>query len=185
MGTVSRNVQIVLLCEDSQHEAFARRFLEARRLSTGRIRVEKAPRGGGSAEQFVRERFPIELASHRRIQGRVGQALIVLIDGDDHGVAGRMAQFDAACKTADQTPRDANESVAVFVPTWSIETWFAYLDGQAVDETRSNYPRLVRERDCGRHVDALVQMCNEEKLRQPALPSLEAACEEFNRRIAR
>jgi hypothetical protein len=176
-------VQIVLLCEDAQHEAFARRFLETQGWSTRRIRVEKASRGGGSAEQFVRERFPIELAAYRRAQGRVGQALIVFIDGDSDGVAGRLAQMDAGCNTAGQPPRGAGERVAIFVPTRSIETWFAYLDGKTVDEARSSYPRLERERDCARHVEELARMCSVRRLRQPAPSSLEAACDEYHRRI--
>ena len=38
-----RRVGTVLLCEDSQHEAFVRRFLKKRRLVTGHLRVEKCP----------------------------------------------------------------------------------------------------------------------------------------------
>ena len=38
-----RRVKIVLLCEDSQHEAFVRRFLNRMSWNTGEIRVEKSP----------------------------------------------------------------------------------------------------------------------------------------------
>ena len=96
MGRVSRNVQIVLLCEDTQHEAFARRFLEEAGWSTYRLRVEKAPGGRGSAEQFVRKRFPRELAVYRRRRGSVAQTLIVVLDGDDRGVRRRQAELDEA-----------------------------------------------------------------------------------------
>jgi len=57
----SRRVQIVLLCEDSQHEAFVRRFLVGMGWETRGMRVEKSPSAGGSAEQWVRIRFPKEL----------------------------------------------------------------------------------------------------------------------------
>lgn len=181
---MSRNVQIVLLCEDSQHEAFARRFLEQRGWSTHRLRVEKASRGSGSAEQFVRERFPIELGAYRQSRTRVGQTLIVIVDGDSRGVAGRVAQLNAECAAAKQPVRRSDERVGIFVPTWSIETWFAYLDGQMVDETRT-YPRLTRERDCQRHAVALTQLCDQGHLRQPAPLSLEVACDEFKGRIMR
>lgn len=53
-----RRVGIVLLCEDSQHEAFVRRFLKRRRLDTRGLRVRKCP--GGSAEQFVRKEYPVD-----------------------------------------------------------------------------------------------------------------------------
>ena len=44
---MSRSVQLVLLCEDSQHETFVRRFLDRAGWST-RLRW-KAPKGQGSA----------------------------------------------------------------------------------------------------------------------------------------
>jgi hypothetical protein len=184
VGEVSRNVQIVLLCEDTQHEAFARRFLTAMGWSTRRMRVEKGSDRGGSAEQFVRERFPTELAAYRSKRGSMGQALIVVLDGDRGGVEARHRELDAACEAKSCTPREPNEPVAVFVPTWRIETWFAYLDGQSVDETKSDYPRLRRERECQRHVNVLADMCRTDTLRTPAPPSLEAACAEFNDRIS-
>ncbi len=56
-----RRVKIVLLCEDSQHEAFARRFLKGMGWNTRELRVEKSPSASGSAEQWVREEFPNEL----------------------------------------------------------------------------------------------------------------------------
>jgi len=62
---MSRTVQWVVLCEDRQHETFARRFLKIAGLSARRLRAEIAPRGRGSAEQFVRERFPKELSAYR------------------------------------------------------------------------------------------------------------------------
>lgn len=45
---MSRRVQLVLLCEDNQHEAFARRFLNAMGWETRAMRVEKAPGGRGA-----------------------------------------------------------------------------------------------------------------------------------------
>ena len=175
---MSRRVQIVLLCEDSQHEAFARRFLKLNGWNTRSLRVEKAPQGRGAGEQFVRERFPTELSEQRRRQ--VAQALIVLVDGDAAGVEARLRALDESCRCKGVHVRSADEPVAVLVPTRSIETWFVYLDGQTIDEEQS-YPRLARERDCSRHVAALSEMCARGELYQPAPPSLEAACDEYDR----
>lgn len=52
-----RRVRIVLLCEDSQQEAFTRRFLEGMGWDTRELRIEKSPSAKGSAEQWVREGF--------------------------------------------------------------------------------------------------------------------------------
>ena len=95
---MSRNVQIVLLCEDAQHESFGRRFLEKAGWTIRHIRVEKAPKGLGSAEQFVRKRFPDELEAYRRRKHRVSVALIVMMDGDNHGVDQRVDEPDTACR---------------------------------------------------------------------------------------
>ena len=82
MGYVSREVQIVLLCEDGQHQVFVTRFLESTgrltRKAKHRLRVEKASQGRGSAEQFVRERFPKELAAYRSQRNLVSVALVVM-----------------------------------------------------------------------------------------------------------
>ncbi len=178
-------MQIVLLFEDAQQEVFARRFLVAVGLgNTRRLRVEKAPRGQGSAEQFVRQRFPSELVEHRRTAASVAQVLIVILDGDNLGVDGRQAALDEECLAAGIETRRDDESVLVVVPTWNIETWIAYLDGQTVDEARRDYPRLDRERECQPRVVRLVAMCHNGELRMPAPPSLEAACTEYMR-IAR
>lgn len=178
---MNRCVQMILLCEDRQHETFARRFLEKSGWPTRRLRVVIAPRGRGSAEQFVRERFAIELAAYRSNRNRVAQGLIVVCDGDRLGVGGRIDDFADTCRAHGVAPRKADDRVALFVPTWNVETWLAYLSGSTVDEATTNYPRLKRPRDCQPHVDRLYEMCQQKSLRQPAPPSLEAACLEYQR----
>lgn len=184
MGEVKRNVQIVLLCEDTQHETFARRFIEKAGWSTRRLRVEKAPGGRGSAEQFVRVRFPRELAAYRRQRRAVAQALIVILDGDKKGARRRAAELDEACRSNQMDVRRLDERVLVLVPTWNIETWIAYLDGQTVDEAKHDYPRLPRPSECQPRVETLAAMCRARMLRAPAPPSLESACTEYARHVA-
>lgn len=178
---MSRRVQLVLLCEDKQQEVFGRRFLNAVGWETRSMRVEKAPAGRGAGEQFVRERFPRELKAHR--SRPVSQVLVVMMDGDAEGPMARLNQLDKACREGGIAERARDERVAVFIPTWNIETWLAYLDGESVEEGRPDYPRLASERECQRHVDALAQMCRSEKLREPEPFSLEAACREYRLRL--
>ena len=172
-----RRVGIVLLCEDLQHAVFVRRFLKRRGLDTGQMRVEKCP--GGSAEQFVRERYPLELEA---LRGRHPKTvLIVVIDGDSKGVRRRRASLAEECRAANIKDRTAAEPVLVIVPTWNIETWLAYLAGDSVDETKGDYPRLSRESDCRPQVEALAAMCEQGQLRAPAPASLQDACSEYER----
>lgn len=180
---MGRNVQLVLVCEDRQHEAFARRFLNMAGWPVRRLRVEIAPPGRGSGEQFVREQFPKELAAYRANRHRVAQGLLVVMDGDDRGHRARLNELVRACEAARVEPRQSDDRVAIVVPTWNIEAWLAYLSGVDVDEGKRDYPRLQRPRDCQRHVKILYEMCQQRELRAPAPPSLEAACTEYRERL--
>ena len=179
LGTLTRNVRVVLVCEDTQHEVFVRRFLRDMGWKVRDIRVEKAPQGRGSGEQFVRENYPSELRSLRGKPGR--RALIAVVDGDKRGVDGRLADFERACVEQGVPSRRDEETVLLFVPTWAIETWLAYLDGNIVDESHPGYPRLAHESECQSHVEVLAGMCRERALRLPAPLSLVAACGEYGR----
>ena len=181
--TTRRRVHYVLVCEDRQHETFARRFLKEARLVTDpyQLRVERSPSGRGAADRFVQETYVTELEAGRRTH--VATTLLVLTDGDAVGVNGRLRRLDEACKRQGVAPRLPSDSVAVFVPTWNIETWLAYLDDQIVDESRKDYPRLAKPGDCQQHVRVLVSMCRREELRLPAPESLQAACGEYGKRL--
>lgn len=174
---------MVVLCEDLQHAAFARRFLSLQGWETRKLRFDVAPAGRQSAEKWVRERFPIELNVYRRQRNHLALRLMVLIDADATGHAGRLQQLSDACQAVGERPREHQEDVGVFVPARNIESWLAYLDGNAIDE-ETVYQRLTRESDCGRHAAALHAMCNAGALREPAPPSLVAACVEYRVRMA-
>lgn len=149
------------------------------------LRFKSSPLAKGSAEQFVREEFPKEIEAYRRNRNRVGCELVAMLDGDADGVDARFRALDEACNQASVSPRDNADHVAVFVPTWDIETWLVYLSGETVDEAKRNYPRLERPRDCRPHVESLVKMCRERRLREPAPSSLMSACQEYRTRISR
>ena len=178
--TTRQRVQYVLVCEDRQHETFARWFLK----KTGRVkdpyqlRVERSPGGRGAADRFVQQEYVTELEAARR--AHVAMALLLVVDGDAVGVDGRLRQLDEACKQKGVAARSPADRVAVFIPTWNIETWLAYLDDENVDDGRKDYPRLARLRDCRRHVGVLADMCRRKELRRPAPASLRAACEEYD-----
>jgi len=180
---MSRRVQAVILCEDKQQEVFVRRLLVTMEWPKRNLRLEPAPAGQGSAEQFVRKQFPKESRAYRRKRGHVALALIVVMDGDHRGVQGRLAELDETCRQDNVEVRRPDDHVLVAIPTWEIETWLAYLGGEAVDEASRGYPRLQRESECKPHVEALAAMCRERRLRRPAPPSLESACAEYEERL--
>ena len=171
-----RRVQCVLLCEDRQHEAFVRRFLRGK-LDIRDIRVLICPPGQQAAEQWVRMQYPREVRALRRNQ--VATSLVVMIDGDLYPIP-RLQILERALSEESLSLRSATEPIAIFVPKRNIETWIAYLNGQTVDE-QTTYPKLQRQRDCRSAVDILKQMCEQNHLRQPCPPSLQEACEEYQK----
>ena len=174
-------MKIKILCEDQMHEVFVRRAL----VNLGFHRRDFllpaiSPRGKDSAEQYVRERYPQELRILREKKHQK-LALIVVTDGDNVGVDRRFKQLQKSCQDCNIPPRQKGERVAFFVPTWDIETWLAYLDGQDVDETKRYYPELDFPSYCEPKAKNLADMCRQKQLRQPAPASLQSACDEYQR----
>ena len=180
---MKRTTKIVLLCEDEQHSVFMSRFFKVMGWNNRQLRIEKASRGKGSAEQFVRETFPAELEAYRQKRNLVSCMLAVMIDGDNQGVSARINSLQDACRRTGVQPRQAGDKVAIFVPTWNIETWLTYLEGTEVDEGRSDYPKLPRPSDCQDQVNKLQEMCHRQELQEPASPSLQTACHEYQSRL--
>jgi len=177
-----RRVRIVLLCEDSQQEAFTRRFLKEMGWNTRELRVEKSPSATGSAEQWVRERFPAELRVYRQRKHRAASALIAMIDADLRDVQDRIRDFEETCNSLHLPFRTDDEAVAIAIPKRNIETWIRHLNGEEVDE-RNIYPKLGRERECNRAALNLVRLCKMTGLRDNAPPAMVHACGEYNMRI--
>ena len=172
------STRIVLLCEDQQTDSFVRRFLRRRNFKHRDIYTLPLPNGGQSAEQWVRTRFPQEL---KIIRSRQDAFLIVIIDADAFTTDHRRDQLNRECQEQEIPERRPEDPVIIAVPRRNIETWFAYLDGEAVDETE-RYPRLTRASDCHRHAHELYRMCHrDQRLRPPIPPSLAEACGEYRK----
>lgn len=177
-----RRVRMVILCEDSQQEAFIRRFLKGMGWNTRELRVEKSPSAGGAAEQWVRERFPDELMVYRQRRKRAASALILMIDADRKNVADRITEIRSECRSRQVPFREDGEAVGLAIPKRNIETWIHYLNGATVNE-QDVYPKLDRERECRTAVTSLVLQCRTTGLSQDAPPALTAACDEYSGRI--
>lgn len=172
------SASIVLLCEDLQTESFVRRFLSYRGFHGREIKTLVAPPGRQSGEQWVRTRYPQEL---KAIRARQRALLLVIVDADTQSTEVRRTQLDQACNEKGVPRRRPEDPVIIAVPRRNIETWFAYLRGETVDE-RTTYPRLRRLRDCRSLARKLYRMCHQEqRLAEPAPPSLTEVCREYQR----
>ena len=177
----TNSVEVVVLCEDLQQEVFIRRFLQKRcGFNRHAFRPRISPSGRGSGEQWVREQFPQQLRAYRSQLGRRNSVLIVATDADTQEVGERLRSFELACQKDNIPFRRADEQVIFVVPKRNIETWFAYLRGETVNEAET-YRRYATENDCREDVAGLDEMCRQQRLEPVSPPSLNQACGEFAR----
>ena len=152
------SARIVLVCEDTPTDSFVRRFLRRRQFRAHDITTLPVPHGSQSGEQWVRERYPNQL---KAIRSRQDAFLIVVTDADQHTTEQRRSQLDEECGRQGVPARTSKDPVIILVPRRNIETWFAYIDGESIDETleyrawKSTNPRPL--------ADKLYRMCHEDQ----------------------
>jgi hypothetical protein len=94
----------------------------------------------GSGEQWVRERFPIEVTAYRRRNTHVETKLIAVTDADNLELQQRLARLDQKLHEAEVDLIQEDEQVARLVPRRNVETWILCLIGYEVDE-ETDYKR--------------------------------------------
>ena len=151
------------------------------RVAPRQIRTIPLPFGGGAGVTWVRDKLPAELKAYRSRSTRAATCLVVGCDADDQTVESRMQNLGGACTAAGVPFRANDERVAFAIPKRNIETWLAYLRGQAVNEADA-YPKYKFESECRSQVARLDEMCQNQHLEpEPPPPSLVTACTEFQR----
>lgn len=189
---MTTSIDVVVLCEDLQMFYFIKHFLknsgwDKKGFKTN-FRPKLTPPNSGSGEQFVRDSYPKELKAVRAIRQRKNAVLIVCTDADNLTIEERKKSLDEGCSRAQIDKRQSDEQVFILIPNRNIETWFAYLRKENVDEDsvdeagkKKRYKKYIQESHCDPDILALTQMCETKTLRQPAPPSLIAACKEYEK----
>jgi hypothetical protein len=134
----------MILAEDRQQQQFARRWLVARGYDKRKIVLLDIPVGEGAGEQYVRRKYPDEVAIHRRKANHINLRLLVLIDADTSEVQYRLGQLAESLEAARAAPVERKEGIALLVPRRNIETWVHYLGNQA-DESTDYKPKTMEE----------------------------------------
>ncbi len=171
--------EVAVLCEDLQQYTFVYHFLIGCGVHPRRIRKVPYPIGEGSAEQFVRQQYPVEVKTYRSKRNHLQIGLVVMIDADARSVQDHFEELDEALTQARQDKRQPGERIGIFIPKRAIETWIYYLQGRAVNEN-DPYPHLARESDCKAVVETLAAQ-RHQPLAEDAPPSLQTACGELKR----
>ncbi|MCP4362510.1 MAG: hypothetical protein GY796_31275 [Chloroflexi bacterium] len=175
-----RKVNLIIVCEDSQQEAFARRYFTKRGFERRKIRVLKCPSGSRSGEQFVRRQLVREVNMYRQKSsyGHGGIALAALIDADRMSVQERLQQIDSALEQEGLESIKQDERITIFVPKRNIETWLRFANGEDVNESKP-YPKLNKPKSCKHEVDLYVNTICKDSIPDNAPPSLIHACHEL------
>jgi hypothetical protein len=177
---MTRKTRVVVLCEDRSHWHFIRAYFVERGWNKRQLTSKISPAGEGSAEQWVRETYALELNTYRS-KAQENVCLVVMIDGDRMTLQQREQQLQVVAQRRGIQSRSADERVALFVPCRNIETWFAWLDGVVVDDN-SDYKATYRK-GIGRRNFAikLSQRCMQDNGLDNAPISLQLACAEWAR----
>ncbi len=185
-----RRVEIVILCEDVQHRAFAKGVFESRGFR--KIRFLPIPMGKGAATQYVYKCYPERVKAYRVLANRnkFTHALAVFVDADKKSVRDRLSELDAKLVENDMPRRKDDEKIAAFIPKRHIETWLMYLmqrnvDGKTVNEKisyKSKYGNKYSVKSCIPYAKKFgMDICPSDSLPQNAPPSLRYACKELER----
>jgi hypothetical protein len=113
------NAQIFILCEDTVHYHFARKYFELLGFDKRKIRGDYNPKGRsiGSGAEFVKTRFEKEVKAFRSKSNYLNTVLVVIIDDDTKDNAKHLKPVPLA-----------DEAILIFSPIRNIESWFCYID---------------------------------------------------------
>lgn len=178
----NRYSKIIILCEDIQHEVFVRRFLKkAHGIQDNRelIVIRNPDKSKDSKEQYVREKFPVQLKTLRQRHAKT--TLIVVTDADNKEITERAQTLNTACSDAGIEPRSLKDNVAFIIPKRNIESWIDYLNGKE-EQTKKVYNKLSKkESECQPAIEKLYDIC-QQKTTPPDFPdSLASACREYRK----
>lgn len=169
--------RIRVWCEDREHESFIRSLFESLGVGRKSLHIIPAPRGTGSASNWVIKRYPELLREARASKHQADLGFLVVVDRDNYGPARRRQQL----REESGGQGDTNERIAVLVPTWSIETWVLWLTGAEVNEATSVKDRLDSMEFRGRLGQAVRAWASPSTNEATAVPSLNAARAELKK----
>ena len=128
--------RVYILCEDRMTERFLRNL--CRRFSVKVVDANPQPSAEGAASAWVRKNYAEKVVKLRSKNYQQNLGLLVGLDGDNRGGRRRNVELEEALRAAGEAPRSEAEPIAIFTPTWCIETWLAHLCGRSsVREDRS------------------------------------------------
>lgn len=117
---MSNNAQVFILCEDTAHYHFARKYFELLGFNNRKITGKYNPKGRivGSGAEYVKENYDKEIKAFHS-KNHMDYILVVIIDDDTKDNAKNLYQKYMPLP---------NETILIFSPVRNIESWFCYID---------------------------------------------------------
>lgn len=137
---------IVVVCEDQEHQNLVRRYLIRVGHESRSVRFDLTQQGSGS--QYVRQQIPRQVAACRNTLGRKTRCLlIVMTDADDLTATAREASLHAELAKSGMKAVSTDEPIVILIPKWQVETWIKCLLGQVVreDDKKSDQPPVTSD----------------------------------------
>lgn len=142
---MSKPTNVLLLVEDLRHRQFTYRYLRKLGFRAHDLRFKMSPSGSGSAEQWVREQFPVEYVECRRRNTHVSTRLVIVLDADSRPVQDRMRELDQSLQAAQVPATNSTDALVIrLIPKRNIETWILCLNDIPVEET-TNYKNRAED----------------------------------------
>jgi cellulose synthase/poly-beta-1,6-N-acetylglucosamine synthase-like glycosyltransferase len=117
---MSNKAQVFILCEDTVHYHFARKYFELLGFNSRKIRGKYNPKGRsiGSGAEYVKESYEKEIKAFHS-KNYMDYILVVIIDDDTKDNVKYLYQKYAPLQ---------NEPILIFSPLRNIESWFCFID---------------------------------------------------------
>lgn len=126
---------VVILAEGQEDQNLVWHYLKnctPYKKKMGRVTKVALPANRGCGSQYVRERFPKEVAACR---GRHAQSLLIVItDADNKSAIERERTLHNELTQNHHDAIKAEEPIIILIPKWQVETWVKCLYGQVVQE---------------------------------------------------
>jgi hypothetical protein len=168
--------QVFILCEDSVHYHFIRKYLELLSFNSRNIKGCFNPKGRsvGSGAQSVQDNYKKQLQAFRsKVNKNKSErlTLVVMIDDDTKDRIKKLYEIDEPTKS---------ERVLIFSPKRNIESWFHYIDGNNINES-DDYKKIYRNAKPTEFAKKLKEKVCVRGLPENAPSSLHHTCRELAR----
>ena len=170
---MNTKAQVFILCEDTVHYHFTKKYFELLGFNSRNIRGEYNPKGRsvGSGAKYVQDNYQKQLKAFHSKINHLESILVIVIDDDTKEHIKKLHQI---------YPRLHDEKVLIFSPKRNIESWFYYIDGNFIDEF-TDYKNNYRNAKPTEFAKKLKNEICINGLPENAPSSLHHACHELNR----